>query len=1284
MSALWSRSASPGFQNDLTRMRCRRLRGIWTAGAWEWQAIERGLWLLDTLITPEAWQLATCGPRSLCYKRSEDERSLSVYPTTTNNRKMSTANNRRIERKGNRAIHPAAPSSHASFPLEPIQDAHTDTPNDDNTAQQGPSHASLPAEPTQSADVDSVNDENAPLPTARPSAQISTPPDTSGVKRGMGWASVDSQDPERHSCDVRSTRLRSQRTSRLLRYYRGAVARNQQDYEQLATELDALSKSLLRTCKEVAPGSAADCVTGIAKYVDRLAVSLSTANSSAGLETGADGERGRAGSDEAVQADTVAVSAAADEHRDEHLGKHERTGVKAWGTERGEKGNIRLTALGTDQPTDMHRRHAGQSTRRTQSWVIEAAGQSVYWMSGMAGTGKTTIACTFAKWLEAEKLLAASFFCTRTSADCQDVTRIIPTVAYQLARYSIPFRSALCDILGNDSDIGSKDIAAQFEKLILDPLNRMKDDTPDGMCRDLRNDGGARSVSRGYTPAQDRGVAGQRGHQAVPGRGACANIASASDIEELVRRSGAVHLCATLFRYIYLPAEGYSQKRLDIMNGSGDVSRDTRRLTLYKAVLSRAGRQRDGRGREGRRPGGTTYVLLAQEPIGIQTIATLGAVGDTSRVEYALRSLSSVLYESGTEAIWDLLLRHIEAQSTGDAAMLRGCQEPERADRIEHLTPARICMPLLGKPPSASAGGRRNAGGTGRVCIDATAVLDGGAERAGDLSTGAGTVQLMNAKQWLMSFGPTVSVNAGVNTEDAINFVAGTSSPPLPAPDARAGGAEGQSDGPQRDSRTGHLEHSSPVFSWRTQGMAVKLQSDADGTVSIRNAYDGTLLVGPWNAHTMFVLWDVRTGTPVAGPFRGHTDLVFSVSFSPDSKRIVSGSGDKTVCIWDTADGTLLVGPLHGHTGSVLSVAYSPDGTLIASASHDNTIRLWRSDDGTPAASPLQGHTRSVNSVAFTPDGTRLVSGSSDKTVRVWRVSDGSAVATPFQGHSGRVYSVAVSLMACLLHLGLDVLCECGGSAMVGYSPMGRESSLALMMDRSCLECARRHDVPASSECRVRERRMWDVSSGISQPASPNIQVPHPIYAASPDRSYTAETNTDGELVQVVRTDDKSVAAGPFDRTPRVWQFSQDSTCTGQTAFQLRSTDDDWVDLIAECPDRSLLASSHNRTFATFSTSPLRIWSMAGPTLCFRSSDNTPLNLEPDQPLSELYDQCHINGDGWMVNSSNHLLLWLPSQIADAGLSPFVSVIVTTSGTLQVPKQMLLVGPEWDKCYVRG
>ena len=97
---------------------------------------------------------------------------------------------------------------------------------------------------------------------------------------------------------------------------------------------------------------------------------------------------------------------------------------------------------------------------------------------------------------------------------------------------------------------------------------------------------------------------------------------------------------------------------------------------------------------------------------------------------------------------------------------------------------------------------------------------------------------------------------------------------------------------------------------------------------------------------------------------------MYSVAFSPDGQRIVSGSDDSTVRVWDAATGQPVGQPLTGHTGAVTSVAFSPDGKRIVSGSCDKTVRLWDADTGQPVGEPLTGHTDAVSSVAFSPDGT--------------------------------------------------------------------------------------------------------------------------------------------------------------------------------------------------------------------------------------------------------------------------------------------------------------------------
>ncbi|MCB8777869.1 hypothetical protein LJE17_10105 [Planktothrix agardhii 1031] len=78
---------------------------------------------------------------------------------------------------------------------------------------------------------------------------------------------------------------------------------------------------------------------------------------------------------------------------------------------------------------------------------------------------------------------------------------------------------------------------------------------------------------------------------------------------------------------------------------------------------------------------------------------------------------------------------------------------------------------------------------------------------------------------------------------------------------------------------------------------------------------------------------------------RGHTDWVWDVSFSPDSKRLASASGDKTVKLWDVSAGKEIQ-TLTGHTDGLRGVSFSPDGKRLATASSDKTVKLWDSTTG--------------------------------------------------------------------------------------------------------------------------------------------------------------------------------------------------------------------------------------------------------------------------------------------------------------------------------------------------
>jgi hypothetical protein len=153
-----------------------------------------------------------------------------------------------------------------------------------------------------------------------------------------------------------------------------------------------------------------------------------------------------------------------------------------------------------------------------------------------------------------------------------------------------------------------------------------------------------------------------------------------------------------------------------------------------------------------------------------------------------------------------------------------------------------------------------------------------------------------------------------------------------------------------------------------------------DNVTGVAFSPDGTRLVSGSFDQTLRV-WDVGTGREALA-LQGHTDGVTCVAFSPDSERLVSGGYDRTLRAWDAQTGREVL-TLKGHRGSVRRVTFSPDGRRIASGGDDQTLRVWNAESGQEVLA-LKGHTGPVRCVAFSPDGKRLASGSTDQTLRVW------------------------------------------------------------------------------------------------------------------------------------------------------------------------------------------------------------------------------------------------------------------------------------------------------------
>ncbi|MDM8553452.1 WD40 repeat domain-containing protein [Desulfococcaceae bacterium HSG7] len=166
------------------------------------------------------------------------------------------------------------------------------------------------------------------------------------------------------------------------------------------------------------------------------------------------------------------------------------------------------------------------------------------------------------------------------------------------------------------------------------------------------------------------------------------------------------------------------------------------------------------------------------------------------------------------------------------------------------------------------------------------------------------------------------------------------------------------------------------------------------------------------------IIWDVAKQRR-QHTLKGHTHHIYAVAFTPVNQpgrklkpallRVVTGSFDHTLKLWRVADGKLIK-TMTGHTDKVHAVAVSPADGVIASGSYDHTIRLWNGKTGAYIKTLADQGTR-VGSLSFSPDGRRLVSGIArgpNNYCHVWSVPDGKESVT-YKGHDNIVIATAVS-----------------------------------------------------------------------------------------------------------------------------------------------------------------------------------------------------------------------------------------------------------------------------------
>ncbi|EUC60998.1 vegetative incompatibility protein HET-E-1, putative [Rhizoctonia solani AG-3 Rhs1AP] len=891
-----------------------------------------------------------------------------------------------------------------------------------------------------------------------------------------------------------------------------------------------------------------------------------------------------------------------------------------------------------------------QVLSKLDDWATSTNRTGACWMTGPSGAGKTTIAATFSHKLEKEKLLAASFFGSRSHLECYQIHRIIPTIAYQLAHYSMRFRRALFKILDKDPTIGSN-IADQFEWLlkkplieaseaipknlvvVLDALDECDDQTQVELLLSLLTQGSlpigffitTRSMTyRQVTPTGSLTMC-QLEKFLVPEdirlylEGQLSDILSVDQIEYLIRGSGTSFIYATtLARSIRHFPPSVS---IQIIYTASNIDE------LYRTVIRLVMEQATGHNLRL----ALAVVLYAPELVNADTISGLTGVSvhettlNLSLLKPLLVSkngLTSVIHSSLSDFMFN------KAHSLG-------FESAEYTQRI-----ARQCFEIMKRQlrfnicdlESADKPDVLVENFTGRVQVAISPALSYACRYWGhylhsslwsiDLQTALKEflsirllfwVEVMNLNR-LIEMGPEVLSKAQQwhqtaalpsdlenSLDDACRFVKFFATTPI-----------SQSTPHIYISALLFCPHSSFVSKYREH---IRVNAKESGDIAVVGSWllDSEAKSMAYSPNGARIAFGCENGTVVVREIYGstlphttkavsHSGTAWSVALSPNGQYVASGYSDGTVQIWSISEHELPARLLTGHSDWVVSVAFSPDGELVASGSKDCNIFVWNSRSGKIVSGPLEGHFGAVSSVVFSPGGLRIASGSWDQTIRVWDPHHGTLLAGPFVGHSGPIHSISFSLNGAYLvsgasdgsigiwdsRNGLGIM-DTGGGTFSGHA--GSVSSAAFSSDT-------RYIISGSSDQTIKK---WDIPTG-KLIGTPLYALVEPIvsFAVSPDRKHIASCSS--------------------DRRVQLWRF----------------------------PD---------------------------------ARQSTHSNEKQGKPFTKRWE---LRSDGWIVAKDSSLLLWVPEGIRSSFLKPdsdYVCTLIGRTGAIEVNLSDLPLDERWRTCY---
>ncbi|KAF9514788.1 hypothetical protein BS47DRAFT_1361503 [Hydnum rufescens UP504] len=668
------------------------------------------------------------------------------------------------------------------------------------------------------------------------------------------------------------------------------------------------------------------------------------------------------------------------------------------------------------------------------SWFesTESGTPPVYWLMGLAGIGKSTIAKTVAERVDENGILGGSFFFSRSDARLRDPNLVFPTLAFQLAQFDNEFKNVIGEAARQDPTLGHKKPLAQFKGLILEPLGEHAThprttliildaldeceeqgaatilqvllshitqlpflrilitsrpephissvfDEARNHAKRILHDIQASLIEediRHYIRSQLREIPKRLGlHMGT-------DWATEGEINTLVEKSGKLFIfAATSIRFIgdarVRDPRGHLRLILDTqLTKESEATPYSQLDSLYVGVLRNSLSDSNRKAVVKRFQTVVGSIVLLRQPLPLGSLARF--------LQYELDDVDTVLLHLRSVIIPPATLDeapHIYHPSFRDFITDPSrCSLPDFvivALPDQELRHALRCFDLMARFLKRDIAG-----------ILDFSLLNSEVKGLEEKVRGGLSAEVQYACRYWAShlscveFGEKRTVEALCRNLDGRGAPMGDASQFILAHRDGDKGEVVEAQWPPNSSTM--MGHSGPV---------VSVVFSPNGLRLLSGSWDETLC-----------LWDAISGVYIA-TLQGHSHWVSLVAFSPDGLWLASGSYDHTICLWDAMSGAQIA-TLQGHSGCISLLAFSCNGLQLVSGSDCCTLCLWDATSGAYIAT-LQGHSNLVTSVAFSPDSLWLVSGS-DNTLCLWDAVLGVHIAT-LQGHSNWIFSVSFS-----------------------------------------------------------------------------------------------------------------------------------------------------------------------------------------------------------------------------------------------------------------------------------